>query len=169
MTMLMQVSRSAGQGFAHGPKARGQLQVDSAVAARCQISQNTNRFWHLVGDVIGTNLVELEYAARLRKLLEHRNGLWDVVLEARRVGSLDSHIRDHASNDLIPLIEALPNLVVVAFNGGTAEKIGTRALGERGRQYRLLRLPSSSPAYAALPYFDKLTAWRQLGEYLNRC
>jgi len=121
-----------------------------------------NKFWSLVGDVIGQDLVGMDYATRLATLLKHRIGLWDVVAQARRIGSLDSRIRDHACNDLIALVDTLPNLETIAFNGGTAARIGIKALGERANRYRLLRLPSSSPAYAAVPYAEKLAVWRQL-------
>lgn len=45
---------------------------------RCQIDQNTNKFWHLMS-VTGAELVPLAYEARLRALLAHGVGLWDVV------------------------------------------------------------------------------------------
>ncbi len=58
----------------------------------------------------------MDYAARLQTLLAHHVGLWDVVAEAKREGSLDSNIRDHAGNDLARLIESLPRLAVTACN-----------------------------------------------------
>jgi hypoxanthine-DNA glycosylase len=137
-------------------------EIVGPLPSTCQIDQNTNKFWHLVGDTIGLPLVDLDYNARLQVLLDHHIGLWDVVAEARRIGSLDSRIRDHASNDLLALVDTLPNLTTIAFNGGTAAKIGIGALGAREGQHRLLRLPSSSPAYASVPYADKLAAWPQL-------
>ncbi|ACR29754.1 DNA-deoxyinosine glycosylase [Burkholderia glumae] len=140
----------------------GSLPGEVSLAQSQYYAHPQNRFWRLLGDVLGTELVALDYASRLDTLLRHRIGLWDVVAEATRIGSLDSRIRDHASNDLSALVDTLPNLDTIAFNGGTAAKLGTRALAERGARYRLLRLPSSSPAYAALPYADKLLAWRQL-------
>ncbi|MCO5398237.1 DNA-deoxyinosine glycosylase [Ralstonia soli] len=132
----------------------------------CQIDQNTNKFWELVGDVIGEDLRGMQYAARLQTLLVHHVGLWDVVAEAKREGSLDSKIRDHAGNDLLGLIESLPNLVVIAFNGGTAERMGLKALGRHGDRHHVLRLPSSSPAHTA-PYSEKLQVWRQLRSWLD--
>ncbi len=103
----------------------------------------------------------LGYLTRLRTLLEHGIGLWDVVAEANRAGSLDSNIREHAENDLLNLAESLPKLHTIAFNGGTAARIGRRQLGEQGTRWRLLDLPSSSPAFT-LPYAAKLKAWRHL-------
>ncbi len=140
----------------------GSLPGEVSLAHGQYYANPQNKFWFLVGNVIEQDLVGMDYATRLDTLLKCRIGLWDVVAEARRVGSLDSRIRDHASNDLIALIDTLPNLATIAFNGGTAAKIGMRALGERGGQYRLLRLPSSSPAYASVPYAEKLAVWRQI-------
>ncbi|AXV82124.1 DNA-deoxyinosine glycosylase [Ralstonia solanacearum] len=140
----------------------GSLPGEMSLAQGQYYANPQNKFWFLVGNVIERDLVSMDYATRLDTLLEYRIGLWDVVAEARRVGSLDSRIRNHASNDLIALVNTLPNLATIAFNGGAAAKIGMRALGARGDQYRLLRLPSSSPAYASVPYTEKLVIWRQL-------
>ncbi|HKT91266.1 MAG TPA: DNA-deoxyinosine glycosylase [Paraburkholderia sp.] len=140
----------------------GSLPGEASLAQQQYYAHKQNKFWHLVGEVIERDLVDMDYAARLDTLLENRLGLWDVVAQARRVGSLDSRIRDHAANDLIALIEALPNLTTIAFNGGAAARIGIKALGECGDQFRLLHLPSSSPAHASVPYAEKLAVWRQL-------
>ncbi|NLP61849.1 DNA-deoxyinosine glycosylase [Paraburkholderia sacchari] len=140
----------------------GSLPGEVSLAHQQYYAHKQNRFWHLVGEVIGADLPAMAYDARLQTLLEHRIGLWDVVAEAQRIGSLDSRIRNHASNDLIALIGTLPNLNTIAFNGGTAERIGLKALSECGEQYRLLRLPSSSPAHASVSYAQKLEAWRQI-------
>ncbi len=129
-------------------------------------SEIDNRFWHLVGDVIGKPLPSMEYEARLQALLDHRVGLWDVIAKAKREGSLDSRVRDHATNDLVALVAALPNLVAVAFNGGTAATIGMQALAESRTSLDLIRLPSSSPAYAAVPYAGKLRAREALRKWL---
>ncbi|WP_080416626.1 DNA-deoxyinosine glycosylase [Burkholderia ubonensis] len=144
----------------------GSLPGEVSLAHDQYYAHKQNRFWFLVGDVVGQNVVDMDYSNRLRTLLECRIGLWDVVAEARRTGSLDSNIRDHASNDLIALIDTLPELAVIAFNGGKAEKIGLRALGKQAERYQIVRLPSSSPAYAALPYPAKLSAWRELRRWL---
>jgi hypoxanthine-DNA glycosylase len=122
-----------------------------------------NRFWKLLGEVIGIDLPALSYDARLQTLLEHGIGLWDVVAEARRDGSLDSNIRDHVHNDLLSLIATLPQLHTIAFNGGTAARLGLKALGEKAEQYRVVLLPSSSPAYTR-PYAEKFAAWIALRE-----
>jgi hypoxanthine-DNA glycosylase len=145
----------------------GSLPGEMSLARGQYYANPQNKFWALVGDVIRVDLVAMDYSTRLEILLQHRVGLWDVVAEARRVGSLDSSIRDHAHNDLVTLVDTLPNLVAIAFNGGTAEKIGMRSLDETAGRYKLVRLPSSSPAYAAVPYDVKLTAWKALRQWLQ--
>jgi hypoxanthine-DNA glycosylase len=115
----------------------------------------------LVSEIIGVDLVALAYAERLPILLEHGIGLWDVVAEAHRDGSLDSNIRNQINNDLIGLLDSLPRLITIGFNGGTAARIGLKLLKERADHYRIVLLPSSSPAYTK-PYLEKLGGWRML-------
>jgi hypoxanthine-DNA glycosylase len=144
----------------------GSLPGEASLAQSQYYAHRQNQFWRLVGDVLGVDLVGIEYADRLQTLLAHHVGLWDVVAEAKREGSLDSNIRDHAGNDLVGLIESLPELAVIAFNGGTAERIGLKALQRHGDQHRIVRLPSSSPAHT-LAYAQKLLAWEALREWLG--
>jgi len=144
----------------------GSLPGEVSLAQSRYYAHKQNQFWRLVGDVTGEDLVHLDYAERLQSLLRHHIGLWDVVAEAKREGSLDSKIRDYAGNDLTSLIDSLPNLVVIAFNGGAAERIGTKALGQHGQRHHIVRLPSSSPAHT-LPYAQKLHAWQGLRTWLG--
>ena len=143
----------------------GSLPGEVSLAHGQYYANPQNKFWFLVGNVIERDLVEMDYPARLDALLKHQIGLWDVVAEARRVGSLDSRIRDHASNDLVQLVGSLPNLAAIAFNGGTAAKLGIRALGEDVGKIQLITLPSSSPAHT-LAYAQKLSAWQALRSWL---
>lgn len=143
----------------------GSLPGEVSLAQSRYYAHKQNRFWHLMGDVLGVDLVALDYEQRLATLRKHRVGLWDVVAEARREGSLDSSIRDHQGNDLIGLIATLPKLRAIAFNGGTAAKIGEKTLGEHADRHAIVKLPSSSPAYT-LAYAEKLIAWQALREWL---
>ena len=140
----------------------GQQSLDSAQ----YYANPQNRFWKLMSAVTGRELLELAYPARLQALKEAGVGLWDVVAEAHREGSLDSDIRNRADNDLAALAASLPHLVTIAFNGGTAAKLGVKALGPLAARYRIVQLPSSSPAYT-LAYAEKLRAWEVLRQVLH--
>ncbi|MCP3718029.1 DNA-deoxyinosine glycosylase [Paraburkholderia sp. CNPSo 3281] len=145
----------------------GSLPGEASLAHQQYYAHKQNKFWHLVGEVLGEDLVAMAYEARLQTLRAHRVGLWDVVAQARREGSLDGDIRDHEGNDLVALIERLPALEAIAFNGGTAARIGERILGAHVRPTTILRLPSSSPAYASMNFAAKLVQWRALGTFTS--
>lgn len=142
----------------------GSLPGEKSLALQEYYGNRQNKFWLLMSEVAGVDLVRLDYASRLEALMELRVGLWDVVAEAHRPGSLDSRIRDRDDNDLLALIANLPALTTIAFNGGTAAKLGLKVLGQHAARYRIVQLPSSSPAYTA-PYAEKLRQWLVLRGY----
>ncbi|MBO9559601.1 MAG: DNA-deoxyinosine glycosylase [Caulobacter sp.] len=141
----------------------GSLPGEASLAVQQYYGNPRNAFWRLMEGVLDTPLVPLAYDERLAALISRGVGLWDVIAEAERPGSLDAAIRDPAANDLLALIETLPNLRVVAFNGGTAAKLGGRLIGDR---VATLALPSSSPAHAARSFEQKADAWNGLRAFL---
>jgi len=142
----------------------GSLPGEASLAVSQYYGNPRNAFWRLIEGVIDAPLVPLAYEERLATLRTHGVGLWDVIAEATRAGSLDAAIRDPAANDLLALIETLPALRCVAFNGGTAAKLGARLVGDR---VATLALPSSSPAHAAMTFAEKAKAWSALRPYLS--
>jgi double-stranded uracil-DNA glycosylase len=139
----------------------GSLPGAVSLAAGRYYAHPRNQFWRLLDHVFVLDLEGHSYEERLALLLRHGIGLWDVIATAERVGSLDAAIRNEAANDLHSLIGTLPNLRTIAFNGATAARIGMAQLGARGAEFRLLTLPSSSPAHA-VTFERKLAAWRAL-------
>ncbi|MXO57970.1 DNA-deoxyinosine glycosylase [Altererythrobacter salegens] len=142
----------------------GSLPGERSLAEGRYYAHPQNRFWRLVGEVIGRDLEALDYEARLETLLRNRIGLWDTVASATREGSLDAALREVQHNSLADLVATLPELRAVAFNGATSAKIGRALLA--GTDLALLPLPSSSPAYAAMPFAEKLRLWRAIGEFI---
>jgi TDG/mug DNA glycosylase family protein len=124
-----------------------------------------NAFWRLIGPVIGSDLVPLPYPQRLEALRGAGVGLWDVFASAVRQGASDAEIREAKQADLKALVARLPELRAVGFNGGTAARIGRRQLGATPGP-ALVDLPSSSPAYAGMPFAEKLARWAVLARYL---
>lgn len=154
-----------------GPDTRllllGSLPGEASLRATRYYAHPQNQFWRLTGAVIGRDdLHDLDYEVRLAVLRDVGVGIWDVVADALRPGSLDGAIRDHRPNDLAALIAGLPALAGIGFNGGTASRLGRRLIGERPG-LRLIDLPSSSPAYT-LPLAEKRALWMGLREILPR-
>ncbi|PHY22413.1 DNA-deoxyinosine glycosylase [Caulobacter sp. BP25] len=142
----------------------GSLPGEASLAARQYYGNTRNAFWRLMEQVLDTPLVALAYEDRLAALKARGVGLWDVIAQAERPGSLDAAIRAPAANDLLALIQTLPALRLVAFNGGTAAKLGGRLIGGR---VPTLALPSSSPAHAARSFEQKAQVWRQLAPFVS--
>lgn len=139
----------------------GSLPGDKSLAVQEYYGNRQNKFWELVGEVIDADLRAMPYDVRLATLREHGIGLWDVVAEAHRKGSLDSQIRERNDNDLLGLLTHHPNIKAIAFNGGTAGRLGRKVLGATALAYQIVELPSSSPAHT-VRYEDKATQWRTL-------
>jgi double-stranded uracil-DNA glycosylase len=117
-----------------------------------------NQFWRLVGAAIAEPLPEMDYAHRLKTLLKHRIGLWDVIGVCKREGSLDSNIRDAAHNDFSRVTAVAKKLRRVCVNGKTAGALEAQfsAWG-----FAAVVLPSSSPANT-MRFEEKLKQWRQI-------
>lgn len=139
----------------------GSLPGEKSLAHGQYYAHPQNRFWMLLGEVLQIELHSLAYDERLATLLARGVGLWDVVAQAQRIGSLDSNIRERDDNDLPALLAHYPAIATIAFNGGTALKLGMKVLGGEASRYRIVALPSSSPAYT-LAYADKLAQWQAL-------
>ncbi len=143
----------------------GSLPGDASLKAGQYYGHPQNGFWRLVGGVIGADLVALPYPQRLEALKVAGVGLWDVIASAERPGSLDAAIRNAEAADLNRLVDRLPLSRAVAFNGGTAARLGRRSLTPRPGLH-LIDLPSSSPAYTR-PLAEKAAAWAALGPQLR--
>jgi hypoxanthine-DNA glycosylase len=118
-----------------------------------------NQFWPVLGALLGEPLPALPYARRLERLKARRIALWDALGACRRQGSLDAAIRDPRGNDLEALLDRLPALGAVAFNGATAAKAEPAFVARGLATYRM---PSTSPAHAGLSFEAKLARWRVL-------
>lgn len=116
-----------------------------------------NHFWPILSALWGVDLVGLSYPLRLRAMLDHGVGLWDVYASCRRVGSLDSNIESARPNDLARLRQLAPTLRAVAHNGGESARSMQRTLA---LGVEVLRLPSTSPANASWSFDRKFAAWR---------
>lgn len=146
-----------------GPAPRllilGSFPGQASLAQSRYYAHPRNQFWPILGTLLGEPLAALDDPLRLERLMARRIALWDVLGECRRRGSLDSAIRDARGNDLEALLDRLPRLGAVAFNGATA----ARALPWiESRGLAVYRLPSTSPAHAGLSLAQKLGRWRVL-------
>jgi hypoxanthine-DNA glycosylase len=134
----------------------GSFPSPASLAAQQYYGHRQNHFWRLLGAILAEPLPELPYAERLRRVLAHHIGIWDVYRACVRPGALDADIRAGEANDLDALIARAPTLERICFNGRCAAKFASR-LAHPGLEIHTL--PSSSPAYT-LTFTTKLERWQ---------
>lgn len=125
-----------------------------------------NQFWPILGALLGCDLITRTYPDRVQCLINAGIAVWDVLQSCQRQGSLDADIAPASiiANDFTSFFQDHPAIARVYFNGTAAE----RHFNQRVRPLLLprpllyLRLPSTSPAHAALNFEAKLDAWRTL-------
>ena len=143
----------------------GSLPGEASLARGQYYAHPQNQFWRLVGDTLAQpEFSTMPYDDRLEILRAARIGLWDTVRSAQRRGSLDSAIRDPVLSPLTEFTAGLPELRAVGFNGAKAAAIGRKQLD--GSAFALIDLPSSSPAFAGMPFGQKAARWTKLREFL---
>ena len=126
-----------------------------------------NAFWPIMAKLYGIN-IDCNIENRIESLNHQGVGLWDVVKQCARAGSLDSNIDQQSviPNDFSALSRHLPLLNTIAFNGKTAAALFTKHLikskGVNVDKYKLVTLPSSSPANASLSINDKYLLWQEI-------
>lgn len=130
-----------------------------------------NAFWPIMAELLNVP-TDAEYRARIDALRAHRIALWDVLDSCYREGSLDSAIRQSRlrTNDFAQFLEQHPRIDTVFFNGATAERIWLRHVVPELPAEQLppnsFRLPSTSPAYAAMRFEEKRRHWSTILDWL---
>ncbi len=129
-----------------------------------------NAFWPIMLSLIDevppsyALAIETPYAQRVQKLTAFGIGLWDVLAECERKGSLDSAIQSDSIvvNDFNHLLQQYPNINTILFNGKTAQKLFQKHVIPEltGIDHiQTLDLPSTSPAMASLNLQEKSQRW----------
>lgn len=122
-----------------------------------------NHFWRIMGELLAIDPAS-PYEQRVHALQAARIALWDVLYSCMRKGSLDSDI-EHSSlalNDFSTFFREHTEITHVFFNGAKAEECYRKNMrrSTAGTTIEYLRLPSTSPANAAIIYERKLETWR---------
>jgi hypoxanthine-DNA glycosylase len=141
----------------------GSMPGKASLEANQYYAHPRNLFWPILGELLGAGPA-LDYAQRARILTASGIALWDVLKSCRRASSLDADIDKSTmiANDFTAFFAAHPYIDRVFFNGATAEQTFRRHVLPtlNNKTILLQRLPSTSPAHAALSYQQKLQSWR---------
>jgi TDG/mug DNA glycosylase family protein len=117
-----------------------------------------NAFWKIIFSVFETPF-STDYEQRKSLLLNNRIALWDVLEACVREGSLDSAIEQEVVNDFDSFLKAHPHIKHIFFNGQKAAKYFKDSVAI-SNNYKLITLPSTSPANAGMSFEKKLMEWQ---------
>lgn len=143
----------------------GSMPGKASLQAQQYYAHPRNSFWRIIESLFALR-ADLDYAQRCQSLKTHRVALWDVLQTCTRASSLDSDIVTSSivPNDLAGFLRAHPRVTRIFFNGAKAESIYRKhiltRLPDNRKDIACVRLPSTSPAHAAMSFTDKLEQWR---------
>lgn len=147
----------------------GSIPGEASLAAQQYYANTRNAFWPLMESLFSDATV-LEYCDRVELVVRSRVALWDVLSSASREGSLDSAILidSEFANDIVGFLDSHPQVTHIFFNGAKGESAFKRHIGHQLNPDRVVlkRLPSTSPANAAMSFYEKLAAWRAVADAL---
>lgn len=151
----------------------GSMPGVASLKAQNYYAHPRNAFWPIMAMLTG-----LDAGAPIDQRIDRLNragiGLWDVLANCERRGSLDAAIdrSTEVPNAIPKLAGALPKLAVIALNGGLAQTAFRRHFGKdaslAARDIQQFALPSTSPAHASRRFAEKLAAWSVLQPWLRR-
>ncbi len=147
----------------------GSMPGQASLAANQYYAHPQNAFWRIIGELLAFDPAVVSYAEKTNALKSARIALWDVLQSCQRTGSLDSGIETGSQivNDFPAFFAAHTQIRHVFFNGTKAETCFRRYVlkidqSEAIHRIPLIRLPSTSPAHATLPFVKKRDQWLQI-------
>jgi hypoxanthine-DNA glycosylase len=98
----------------------GSLPSDMSILKGEYYANPKNQFWRIIFAIFNNNEPLYKYNEKITLLLKNKIGLWDVLTEADRIGSLDSNIQREVLNDFSGLFTDYSRIRKLAFNGDKA-------------------------------------------------
>jgi len=150
----------------------GSMPGQASLDATQYYAHPRNAFWPIICRLLNAE-PEISYEQRLALIKANRIALWDVMRHCERKGSLDSAIAPSSvvANDFVDLLESNPSIGYLFFNGAQAEASFKRhvvPLLSTPGELEMTRLPSTSPAHAAMTFEQKLAQWQRVHDVIRR-
>ena len=147
----------------------GSLPSQQSLIKNQYYGNSRNAFWPIMGDLFGAG-PEHSYAERCSILSGQGIAVWDVLRAGIRPGSMDAAIKDDSAkpNNFQQFHVNHPELQVVCFNGKAAERLFRKLVPAEAQEsfgeIKFVTMPSTSPAYAAMRFAEKLQRWAAIAE-----
>lgn len=116
-----------------------------------------NHFWKIIYTLFDKLPASTIFEEKIKLLQANKIGIWDVLENCERKGSLDIHIKNHKPNDFENLLEHYPKIKKIIFNGKESHRYFIKSFGQiKGITYYVM--PSTSPANT-MSFENKLKTW----------
>ncbi|MEO8253605.1 MAG: DNA-deoxyinosine glycosylase [Flavobacterium sp.] len=116
-----------------------------------------NHFWKIIYTLFDELPVSVYFEEKIKLLEKNKIGIWDVLENCERKGSLDIHIKNQKPNDFENLFKQYPNIKKIIFNGKESHRYFIKSFGQiKGITYYVM--PSTSPANT-MSFENKLKNW----------
>lgn len=116
-----------------------------------------NHFWKIMYTLLSEIPIDENFENKIKLLQNHHIGLWDVLENCERKGSLDVNIKNQKENDIESLLKKYPGIKKIVFNGKESHKYFFKKFGQiKGITYYVM--PSTSPANT-MSFDKKLEYW----------
>ena len=117
----------------------------------------TNHFWKILYTLFDALPIPENFEAKVQFLRSNKIGLWDVLENCERKGSLDIHIKNQKVNDFEVLLNEFPSITKIIFNGKQSHAFFYKRFGLiEGITYFVT--PSTSPVNT-MAFENKLKIW----------
>jgi hypoxanthine-DNA glycosylase len=116
-----------------------------------------NYFWKIIYTLFSKIPVSNILEEKIKLLEANKLGLWDVLKNCERKGSLDVSIKNPKENDFDTLFKEYRGIKKIIFNGKESQRFFLRRFGQiEGITYYVM--PSTSPANT-MSFENKLKIW----------
>ena len=152
----------------------GSMPSESSLKKQQYYGHERNAFWPIILSLLTSQSSHQTPTYKLRKQLLIKNyiAVWDVLQSCYRQGSLDAAIKMDSikTNDFYHFFSTHTAIKKIFFNGAKAETIFRKyvfpTISEQFSYLQYCRLPSTSPAHAAMTLNQKTAIWeRQIKDY----
>lgn len=140
----------------------GTMPGDVSLEQQQYYAHPRNLFWTVIAEHFN-NGIKLAEDERYDFLAKHHIGLWDVLKDCHRKGSLDKDIKEMTFNNFSNIYESCPRLQRIFLNGKKAYQLFIKKYPELGDICE--SMPSTSPANTQNRE-EKLEQWQKIREFL---
>jgi len=122
-------------------------------------SHPRNQFWPILSQVFNEKVQTKEDKIALCR--KHHIALFDSAASLHREAdnSSDTNLKNIKVNDFEKILREYPNIKTILFTGKKAEQIFNKKY--KNLNVKKILLPSTSPAYAAMKYENKLERYKE--------